>query len=226
MGLCEVQAAFDILTEEIDGLIPEIIKQGNSLIESRSFDQARKVIDQAEALEKFKFEVLKLNQQWNSLVTNIPTNLESLVHEEKTVLPLVSDVNPRGYQSSANQTYVKEQSIELQKFLKGKTATAIRLFNPLQDKIHELSPYVTERYHKMFITFVYDGEGFVRVVFLKDSLNLLLLPKMNELKDPYGLARDVSTKGTYGKGNTEANFSRMHQLDNIMDLVKQSYFLV
>lgn len=226
MGLREVQTAFDILAEEIDELIPEIIKQGNSLIESRSFDQARKVIDQAEALEKFKSEVLNLNQQWNTLLSNLPTKSETFGNEKREELPLVRDVNPKGYQTSTSQISAKEQSIELQRYLRDKTAPAIRLFNPLREKIHELSPYVTERYHKMFITFVYHGEGFVRVVFLKNSLNLLLLPKINELKDPSRLARDVSSVGTYGKGNTEANFSRMHQLDNIMDLVKQSYFLI
>lgn len=223
MSVREVQAAFDILTEEIDGLIPEIIKQGNSLIESRSFDQARMVIDQAEALEKFKLEVLKLNQQWNSLVTNLPTQSNSFSHEEKSVLSLVNDVNTRGYQSSVSQINVKEQSIELQRYLKDKTSTAIRLFIPLRDKIHELFPEVTETYYKMFIVFVYHGKDFVRVVFLKGGLNLLLLPKINELNDPFGLARDVSSIGRYGKGNTEAKLSRMDQLDHIMDLVQQSY---
>lgn len=91
MGIREVNAAFDILTEEIDSLIPEIIKQGNLLNESRYFDKARKVIEQAESMDDFKADILHLKQQWNDLVSTISKNLGALTTDKTATVQVETE---------------------------------------------------------------------------------------------------------------------------------------
>jgi predicted transport protein len=45
----------------------------------------------------------------------------------------------------------------------------------------------------------------------------------DELNDPHNLARDVSEVGHHGTGDVEVKLSSMDELDQVMDLVEQSY---
>lgn len=47
--------------------------------------------------------------------------------------------------------------------------------------------------------------------------------KYKDVVDPYDICIDVSNKGKWGNGDTEIWYDNINQLDNIMDIIKQSY---
>ena len=47
--------------------------------------------------------------------------------------------------------------------------------------------------------------------------------KYKDVIDPYGICIDVSNKTPWGNGDVEIFYDNINMLDNIMDIIKQSY---
>ncbi len=63
----------------------------------------------------------------------------------------------------------------------------------------------------------------VDVLFKKAGIKVMLNLRVGQLHDPSGLARNVSEVGHWGNGDYRVVFDSEEQLDDVMQLVKQSY---
>ena len=54
---------------------------------------------------------------------------------------------------------------------------------------------------------------------------MMLNMRFDEIEDPKGLCKDVTGLGRWGNGDVEVRFSSPSQLDDVMDLVHQSFAL-
>ena len=55
------------------------------------------------------------------------------------------------------------------------------------------------------------------------GLRLFLNMKFSEINDPKGLCRDVTTIDHHGNGDVEINITSSDQLNDVMDLIRQSF---
>ena len=81
---------------------------------------------------------------------------------------------------------------------------------------------VQAKYNKHYISFVRD-RNIVDVKIQQKSIKIWINLNKGELKDPEGLAKDVSTIGHLGNGDYEITITSLNQIESIMDLIHQSY---
>lgn len=104
-----------------------------------------------------------------------------------------------------------------------KGSDAVReLYGMLKCRVLELGDGIVADPRKLYIAFkaktnICDVE--IQKAKLKITLNLM----KGELKDPLGLARDVSKTGHWGNGDYIINLYDSDYLDYTVDLIKQSY---
>ena len=96
------------------------------------------------------------------------------------------------------------------------------LFERLRKRILNLDPSVREECKKLYIAYK-TTTNFVDIVPQKNQLILFLNMKFSEINDPRGLCKDVTTLGHHGNGDTAIGVSSSDQLDDVMDLVRQSF---
>jgi predicted transport protein len=75
---------------------------------------------------------------------------------------------------------------------------------------------------KQYIAFK-SRKNVVDVLFKKAGIKVMLNLRVGQLHDPSGLARNVSKVGHWGNGDYRVVFDSEDQLDDVMQLVKQSY---
>jgi predicted transport protein len=75
---------------------------------------------------------------------------------------------------------------------------------------------------KVYIAFT-ASSNFVDITIQKKQLKCWLNLKVGELKDPFGLAKDVSNIGHYGNGDYEINIDRGDLINDFVALAKQAY---
>lgn len=98
----------------------------------------------------------------------------------------------------------------------------LELFERLRKRILNLDSSVREEYKKLYIAYK-TTTNFVDIEPQKNQLRLFLNMKFSEIHDPWGYCRDVTTVGHHGNGDVEASISSSDQLDDLMDLVRQSF---
>ena len=81
---------------------------------------------------------------------------------------------------------------------------------------------VREEVLKLYIAYKADT-NFVDVVPQKSKLRLALNMDIDEIYDPNNLCIDVKNKGRWGNGSVEVHLNCKDQLDDVMNLIKQSY---
>lgn len=96
------------------------------------------------------------------------------------------------------------------------------LFESLDKRIMNLSPAVKKEYKKMYVAYKLDT-NFVDIVFQKQRLRLSVNMKFPDIIDPNGICRDITRIGRWGNGNVELFMEHKDQLDQIMEIVKQSF---
>jgi len=96
------------------------------------------------------------------------------------------------------------------------------LFEHLRKRILHLDPSVREEYRKLYIAYK-AVTNFVDIEPLKGSLLLSINIPFSELDDPKGLARDVTELGHHGNGDVAVTISSLDQLDDVMELIRQSF---
>ncbi|HZU68075.1 MAG TPA: DUF262 and DUF1524 domain-containing protein [Ktedonobacteraceae bacterium] len=110
-------------------------------------------------------------------------------------------------------------SVESYLFLQGDMRD---LFERLRKRILNLDPGVREEFRKLYIAYKINT-NFVDIEPQKSQLRLFLNMKFSEISDPWGYCRDVTNIGHHGNGDVEVNISSAEQLDDVMDLVRQSF---
>ena len=98
------------------------------------------------------------------------------------------------------------------------------LFDALDRRIINLSPDVKREYKKLYIAYKLDT-NFVDVVVQKKGLRISVNMKFSEVHDKHGICRDITNLGRWGNGNVELFFEHMNEIDNVMEIIEQSYNL-
>ena len=96
------------------------------------------------------------------------------------------------------------------------------LFDMLDRRICNLSPDVKREFKKLYIAYKLDI-NFVDIVVQKQRLRISLNMKFSEIHDPKGLCKDITGLGRWGNGDVEVFFEHTSEIDDVMELIEQSY---
>ena len=98
------------------------------------------------------------------------------------------------------------------------------LFEVLDRRIQNLSPDVMREFKKLYVAYKLDT-NFVDIVFQKQRLRISVNMKFSEVIDPNGICRDITGIGRWGNGAVELYMEHTSDVDQIMEIVEQSYRL-
>ena len=79
-------------------------------------------------------------------------------------------------------------------------------------------------FKKLYVAYKLDT-NFVDIVFQKQRLRISLNMKFSEVIDPNGICRDITGLGRWGNGDVELYMEHTSDVDQIMEIVEQSYRL-
>jgi predicted transport protein len=96
------------------------------------------------------------------------------------------------------------------------------LFEALRKQVHSLDANVTEEFLARYIAYKAET-NFVDVIPLAKGLRLILNLKSEELEDPRGVCRDVSSVGHWGNGDVEVMLTSADELQYVIGLIRQSF---
>ena len=96
------------------------------------------------------------------------------------------------------------------------------LFESLDKRIMNLSPAVKKEYKKLYVAYKLDT-NFVDIVFQKQRLRISINMKFSEINDPNSICKDITGLGRWGNGDVELFMEHQDELDQIMEIVKQSF---
>lgn len=96
------------------------------------------------------------------------------------------------------------------------------LFEMLDRRIMNLSPNVKREFKKLYIAYKLDT-NFTDIVVQKQRLRISLNMKHPEIIDPKGVCRDITGIGRWGNGDVELFFEHTSEIDDVMELIEQSY---
>ena len=108
--------------------------------------------------------------------------------------------------------------------LTDKPNNILDLFEQFREQIFALGveESITEQANKNYISYKH-GKNFCELWIQASKLKIWLDISINEIDDPYNLARDVSGLGHWGTGDTEVYLERLEDLEKISALISQSY---
>ena len=98
------------------------------------------------------------------------------------------------------------------------------LFEVLDRRIQNLSPDVKREFKKLYVAYKLDT-NFVDIVFQKQRLRISVNMKFSEVVDLNGICRDITGLGRWGNGDVELFMEHTSDVDQIMEIVEQSYRL-
>lgn len=96
------------------------------------------------------------------------------------------------------------------------------LFDMLDRRIMNLSSNVKREFKKLYIAYKLDT-NFVDVVVQKQRLRVSINMKYTDIYDPKGLCKDITGLGRWGNGDAELFFEHTSDIDDVMDIIEQSY---
>lgn len=102
------------------------------------------------------------------------------------------------------------------------TGDMLNLYHILNKRILNISSSVKQEFKKNYIAYKVDT-NFIDIVPQKSRLRLTLNMKFSEISDKKGLCKDVTDKGRWGNGDIEVALENERQLDDIMELIIQSF---
>lgn len=98
------------------------------------------------------------------------------------------------------------------------------LYGVLDRRIQNLSPAVKREFKKLYIAYKLDT-NFVDIVFQKQRLRISVNMKYSEIIDPNGICRDITGLGRWGNGDVELFMEHTSDVDQVMEIIEQSYRL-
>jgi predicted transport protein len=123
-----------------------------------------------------------------------------------------------------NADSIEEIIYTLDDHLKGKSEDVKILFDALKERIFALNVDgdILEKPNKIYISYKH-GKNFCEVRPQSKEIKIWLDISFSELDDPKKLSRDVSQVGHYGTGEVETKLGNLSELDDVINLVEQSY---
>lgn len=172
----------------------------------------------------FKESALRLNKyvicfsEWNE--EHIQERAKKLAEKAEKIWPYpeLTDAELAPYQSEAKPT----QKYSLETY--DTNAFTKMLFESLDKRIMNLSPAVKKEYKKLYVAYKLDT-NFVDIVFQKQRLRISINMKFSDVNDPDGICRDITGLGRWGNGDVELYMEHTSDVDQIMEIVEQSYRL-
>ena len=98
------------------------------------------------------------------------------------------------------------------------------LFHVLDKRIMNLSSDVRREYKKLYVAYKMDT-NFVDIVFQKQRLRISINMKYSQVHDPKGLCKDITGLGRWGNGDIELFMEHTADVDDVMEIIDQSYRL-
>ena len=98
------------------------------------------------------------------------------------------------------------------------------LFDVLDRRIQNLSPAVKREFKKLYVAYKLDT-NFVDIVFQKQRLRISVNMKYSEVSDPNGICKDITGLGRWGNGDVELYMEHTSDVDQVMEIIEQSYKL-
>lgn len=96
------------------------------------------------------------------------------------------------------------------------------LYDILDKRVMNISPDVKKEFKKLYIAYKSET-NFMDVVVQKSRLRLSINMKFADVIDPKGICKDVTRLGRWGNGDIEIAFDNPAQIEDIMDIIEQSY---
>ena len=96
------------------------------------------------------------------------------------------------------------------------------LYELLDKRIMNLGTDVCREFKKLYISYKMDT-NFVDIVVQKNQLRVSINMKYAEVYDPNGICRDITGLGRWGNGDVELFFEHTSDIEQVMEIIKQSY---
>lgn len=170
----------------------------------------------------FKESALRLNKyvvlqsKWNE--QNIQERAKELAQKAKTIWPYPTLTDTELAPYCAVEKTKLEYSLDTYDI---NTFTRT-LFEALDKRIMNLSSAVKKEYKKSYVAYKMDTD-FVNIVFQKQRLSILINMKFSEINDPNGICKDSTGLDQLIDGKVELFMECQDELDQIMEIVKQSF---
>ncbi len=123
------------------------------------------------------------------------------------------------------KTQKEQLQYSLEDHLSDKNDKIKQLFYALREKIMSLDKNIIEEPKARYIAYKLSS-NFVDIVILSNSLKIFLNVKSGDLKDPFGIARDLTKPkpiGHWGNGDYEVKIDSLEDIEKVFELIKQSY---
>jgi len=162
--------------------------------------------------------LLKNTNVWNESQIIQRAEVLSLMAKQIWYLPDTLEVLLSSF-TKTEAKQISKYSLETYEYLQG---DMLGLYEHLKKRILNIDSSVTKEYKKLYIAFK-SSTNFIDIVPQKSKLRLSLNMKYEEINDPKNLCKDVSDLGRWGNGEIEVGLSEINQIDDVMDLIQQSF---
>lgn len=153
-------------------------------------------------------------QQKNEIPLGIGGDIVHSTPTSKTMSGIILDP-PNGEDGDSSNGY----TLEIYPYLQG---AMLNLFEQVRIRILSLDQSVRQEYKKLYIAYKLDT-NFVDIEPQAKRLRLSLNMKFSEINDPKGMCKNISHVSHWGNGEVEVGLSSTDQLDDVMNLVRQSF---
>ena len=170
----------------------------------------------------FKESALRLNKyvvlqnKWNE--KHIQERANELLKKAESIWPYPTLTTEELAPYQVEEKTVQKYSLETYDV----NAFTRILFESLDKRIMNLSPAVKKEYKKLYVAYKLDT-NFVDIVFQKQRLRISINMKFSEINDPNGICKDITGLGRWGNGDVELFMEHQDELDQIIEIVKQSF---
>lgn len=172
----------------------------------------------------FKESALRLNgfvvKQTEWTESTIKTRAKLLAEKAKKIwaFPKMTDAELAPYRT--NEKPAKRYSLDSYDI----NVLTKTLFDVLDRRIQNLSPAVKREFKKLYVAYKLDT-NFVDIVFQKQRLRISVNMKYSEVSDPNGICKDITGLGRWGNGDVELYMEHTSDVDQVMEIIEQSYKL-
>ena len=180
-------------------------------------------LDKLEMVGGFKESGLRLN---SFLIHQTTWNKELILARANILCDLCKEIWEYPYVSQEIiDKYVEEKkekalySLESYEYLNDITKDLYKL---LDKRVMNISPDVKRDFKKLYIAYKSET-NFLDIVVQKSRLRLSINMKFADILDPKGICKDVTGLGRWGNGDIEVAFDDISQIEDVMDIVEQSY---
>lgn len=170
----------------------------------------------------FKESALRLNKyvvlqnKWNE--RNIKERANELAKKAESIWPYPALTSEEFAKYQVEEKTTKKYSLETYDM----NALTKMLFEALDKRIMNLSPAIKKEYKKLYVAYKLDT-NFADIVFQKQRLRISINMKFSDIIDPNGICKDITGIGRWGNGDTELFMEHQDDLDQVMEIIKQSF---